>query len=126
MTHFFLSISGTSLFSALSTTTCSSQWVTDQNRRETHTTAMTTNNNHTGILSGYFSLMRAASACLLSGMCKETNFKLQYGLLTQNTDHCILKEVKYLRNGTWPYINNLLDWQYNGSFPNYYVKLHIP
>ena len=69
-TDFFLSISGISVFSALSTITYNSAEISQQlnlHLKKFHHRAIT-DRSLTGILSGYFSLMREASACLLSDM----------------------------------------------------------
>jgi len=68
-TNFFLSISGTSLFSALSTITYIETGIqVNQQKEDDKDVYRQKKLCLTGILSGYFSLMRAASACLLSGM----------------------------------------------------------
>jgi len=68
-TYFFLSISGTSVFSALSTITYIKRSTKLVSRKRDYYDKCTQKKaSLTGILSGYFSLMRAASACLLSGI----------------------------------------------------------
>jgi hypothetical protein len=68
-TDFFLSMSGMSLFSAFSTMTYSHGicfGLEQPSPKKKETNYMNRKKDLTGILSGYFSLIRLASACLLS------------------------------------------------------------